>query len=196
MIELPDDIVPSGAQPRMVDMGFVQESAGGTAVRIERPGNRFEVDLSFPPMTAENARTFVSRLMLAKASGLRVEYPLLGQGQGVPGAPVVNGTDSGGRMLKLRGLTAGYMVKEGYWLNLIGSDGTRYLHLVTAPVRASATGTATLTVEPPLRIFPADGDDVELARPVIEGQVTSEASWALNPGEIVNGIGITVREAA
>lgn len=196
MIELPDGISPNMATPRMIDMGFVQESVGGTAVRIERPGNRFEVELSFPPMPAELARAVVARINRAKAIGIRVDYPLLGQGQGAPGNPVVDGTDSGGRTLKLRGLTPGYQVKEGYWLNLIGSDGTRYLHLVTAPAQANATGRATFPVEPPMRIFPGDGFAVNLSRPTIEGSVVSDATWGLGLGDIVHGIAITVREAA
>lgn len=196
MIELPDQIVPNGAAPRLIDNGFAQESAGGTAVRIDRPGSRWEVELSFPIMTGDDARLLAPRLARAKVVGLRVEYPLQGVSQGLPGAPEVNGTDSAGRVLKLRGLTAGYMVKEGYWLNLIGSDGTRYLHLVADPVRADAAGLAELAVEPPLRILPGDGDLVELAAPVIEGLVVSDLSWALSPGEFASGFSLTLREAA
>lgn len=196
MIELPHGVMPNSATPRLVDMGFVQQSAGGSATRIDRPGNRMEVEFTFPPMPADQARAVVARIARAKSAGIRVEYPLLGQDQGAPGSPVVNGTDSGGRTLKLRALTPGYVVKEGYWLNLIGPDGTLYLHLVAAPTNANASGQAVLTVEPPLRIFPADGALVNLTRPVIEGQLVSDASWDLALGDIVTGLKITVREAA
>ena len=196
MIELPEQIVPNGAQPTLIDFGFVQESAGGAALRIERPGNRWQVELTFPAMTGDDARLLALRMARAKNEGLRVEYPLQGVSQGVPGAPVVNGSDSGGRVLKLRGLTRGYMIKEGYWLNLIGSDGARYLHLVALPVRADAAGLAVLTVEPPLRIFPGDGNLAELAKPVIEGLVMSDVTWTLSPGGLAGGFSITLREAA
>lgn len=195
MIELPDHIVPNGAAPLLVDFGHSQESASGTMIRIERPGNRFQVELSFPPMVADDGRQLAVRLTRAKNEGLRVDYPLQGVSQGAPGAPVVNGTDSGGRVLKLRGLTVGHVVKEGYWLNLIGSDGVRYLHMVAGTVAVGSDGLATLAVEPPLRIFPADGDAVELARPVIEGQIVSDIGWALSPGELAGGFSLTLREA-
>lgn len=196
MIELPDGIMPNLAIPRLVDMGFVQQSAGGSATRIDRPGNRMEVEFTFPPMPAEQARAVISRIMRAKSAGIRIEYPLMGEDQGAPGVPVVDGSDSGGRTLKLRGLTPGYMAKEGFWLNLIGPDGTLYLHLVSQPVQASAFGKATITPEPPLRIFPADGAIVNLTRPVIEGQLVSEPTWTLGLGDIVTGLTFTVREAA
>lgn len=196
MIELPDGVVPNAATPRVVDFGFVQEAVGGSMTRIERPGTKFEVDLTFPPMVAATARVVVARLARARVAGLRIEYPLLGQGQGVPGNPVVDGTDSAGRVLKLRGMTVGYQAKEGYWLNLTGPDGARYLHQVSALATVDGTGKVTLAVEPPLRIFPGDGGAVELAAPVIEGLVVSETTWALNPGELVSGIALTLREAA
>ena len=105
MIELPSHIVPNSALPKQVDFGFVQEAAGGAMTRIDRPGNKFEVELGFPPMKAADARIFVARLNRARGQGLRVEYPLQGQSQGNPGSPVVDGTDSAGTTLKLRGLT-------------------------------------------------------------------------------------------
>jgi hypothetical protein len=196
VIELPDWAVPAAATPRVVDFGFVQEAVGGSMTRIERPGSKFEVDVSFPLMTAAKARVLVARIARARVQGLRIEYPLLGESQGNPGTPVVDGTDSAGRVLKLRGLALGYQVKEGYWLNLIGPDGARYLHQAAALVEADALGKAVLAVEPPLRIFPADGAAVELAAPVIEGLVVSDTAWALNPGALVNGIALTLREAA
>ena len=196
MIELPEDIHPNQANPRMIDFGFTQESAGGAAIRIDRPGNRYEVDLSFPVLTAEQARLLVSRLTRAKSEGLRVPYPLQWVSQGNPGSPVVDGSASAGRVLNLRDLAVGHAVREGYWLNVIGADGTRYLHCVTEPALIGADGLATLAVEPPLRAIPADGWEVELAVPVIEGLITSDIGWTLSPGGFASGISVTVREAA
>lgn len=196
MITLPDHIVPNGAQPLLLDHGFIQESAAGTALRIERPGNRWQVELTFPPMTADDGRLLAARLTQAKNSGLRVEYPLQGVSQGNPGAPVVDGTDSGGRVLKLAGLTVGHTIKEGYWLNATNADGDICLHQVAGTVVADSAGLAELAVEPPLRFFPGDGDAVELAVPVIEGVLVSDVTWALSPGAFANGFSLTLREAA
>ena len=195
MIEI-DDFPPSSAQVRMIDMGAVQESVGGTMTRIERPGNRFEVELEFPIGRGSDVRVLIARLTRAKNEGLRVEFPLQGVSQGNPGTPVVDGTDSSGRTLKLRGLTVGYQAKEGYWLSLVNSTGTRYLHQVSALATADGTGKATLTVEPPLRVFPGDGWTVLLGKPEVEGLVTSVVEWGLSPGQLTGGLGVTLREAA
>ena len=98
--------------------------------------------------------------------------PLLGETQGAPGSPVVDGTDSGGTTLKLKTASPGYVVKEGYWLTLVHA-GVYHLHRAAAVAVVGADGKATLTVEPPLRVFPANGDAVLLARPMIEGLVTA-----------------------
>ena len=195
MIEI-DDFPPSSAQVRMIDMGAVQESVGGTMTRIERPGNRFEVELEFPIGRGSDVRVLIARLTRAKNEGLRVEFPLQGVSQGNPGTPVVDGTDSSGRTLKLRGLTVGYQAKEGYWLSLVNSTGTRYLHQVSALATADGTGKATLAVEPPLRVFPGDGWTVLLGKPEVEGLVTSVVEWGLSPGQLTGGLGVTLREAA
>lgn len=194
MIELPDDIVPNAATPRLLDFGFVQETVGGGSFRIDRPGNRFEVELSFPPMTGETARIAIARLARAKTEGLRVPYPLQGVSQDALGTPLVDGADSGGIVLKLKGLVPGCLIKEGFWLDHAASDGSRRLHYVCQTVRAGADGKATLTVEPPMRAFPEDGDAVTLGEPVIEGVIVSDLSWQLSPGELASGIQITLRE--
>lgn len=197
MIELEHDHVPNSATARQIDMGGAQNAVGGTMLRINRPGNRFEVDLTFPIATSEGARVLVARLNRAISDGLRVEYPLQGVSQGDPGvAVVVDGNDSAGRTLKLRGLTVGHAVKEGFWLNLIDAGGTRYLHQASAFVLAGADGKAVLTIEPPLRVIPADGWAVELASPVVEGIVMSVVEWAMSPGQFISGLTVTLREAA
>lgn len=196
MILLPDGINPATATARLLDLGFVQEYAGGGSLRVDRPGNRFEVDLAFPLASGDDARVLVARLTRAKSAGLRVEYPLQGVSQGNPGSPVVDGTDSAGRTLKLRGLTKGYMAKEGYWLTLIDAAGNHYLHQVSALAVAASDGKAVLTVEPPLRLFPPDAAVVLLAKPLVEGYVTGVVEWGMVPGDLTGGLGVTLRESA
>lgn len=196
MITLPAGYDPASAHARLVDFGFVQDYVGGNSARIDRPGNRFEVDLTFPLATGEGARVLISRLTRAKSAGLRVEYPLQGVSQGSPGSPVVNGTDSAGRTLKLRGLLPGYTAGEGFWLTLVDGSDKRYLHQVSAQVIADGAGLATLTVEPPLRVFPGDGWVVLLAKPTIDGIVTNVVEWGMSPGDLTGGLGITLRESA
>ena len=196
MILLPEGFEPDGATARLIDMGFMQEFVGGGSERIDRPGNRFEVELAFPLAHSADVRVAVARLTRAKVQGLRVEYPLQGVAQGNPGSPVVDGTDSAGRTLKLRGLSVGYAAKEGYWLTLVSGTGQMFLHQVSALVVADGDGKAVLTIEPPLRKLPGDGWQVLLAKPMVEGLVTSVVQWGLAPGEITGGLGVTLREAA
>lgn len=196
MIVLPDWAIPNGASPQLMDFGIVLRPATGAAVtRIDRPGNRFQVQFSFPPMKADKARLVVSRLIAAKSDGLRIEYPLLGVKQGSPGSPVVDGTSAAGTSLPLRGLNPGYTAKEGFWLTVIDADGTYYLHNVRANVVAGSDGKATLTVSPMLRSELADGATVLLGKPMVEGLVTSDASWSLPTNHLIE-IGFTLEEAA
>ena len=173
MITLPASPAVRHCEVEPIDMGFTQRAANGAGLRIDRPGNRYRMVLEWPPLTYDQARVFEARLERARTAGLRHPVSLVGTGQGLPGAPVVNGSDSGGTTLKVRGCTAGYWFREGYWLN-VEVAGVRSLHRVAADVQVGAPGTATLTVEPPLPVFPADGDTVIADAPTIEGECSFE----------------------
>lgn len=198
MIELPDHYAPSAARVALVDFGFVQRPAlGGAMARINRPGSRFQIELSWPPMRADDARVLIRRLTAAKAEGLRVLFPLQGVSQGEPGASVVvDGGGAAGTSLPLRGLTPHYAVKEGWWLTAIDADDNRYLHQVAAPAAADGTGDVVLTVTPMLRAPLADGDVVLLAAPTVEGVVIEDIGWEQSPGALTSGIGCVIEEAA
>lgn len=193
---MPNDPAPNGAGVRPVDFGFNQEGALGGLTRIDRPGNCWEVDFTYPQLAADTARVYVARLNRAKREGLRIAFPLARLSQGNPGAPQVDGTDSAGRTLKLKGLTPGYTIKEGYWLTHVSAAGLRRLHNNSVVVAAGADGKAVLTIEPPLRAFPANNDAVQLAAPEIEGLVTSVVNWAIDAGGLFSGVNFTLHESA
>lgn len=198
MIILPEQYAPSAAKVALVDFGFVQRPAlGGAVARVNRPGSRWQIELTFPPMTADDARVLVRRLSAAKAEGLRVPFPLQGVSQGAPGPNVVvNGNGAAGVNLPLRGLTPGYAVKEGWWLTVIDSAGDYYLYQIAAPASANGGGQMTVTVTPMIRAPLADGNAVLLAEPLVEGVVVEGIGWDLVPGELVDGIGCVIEEAA
>lgn len=184
MIELDDQFVPNGVEPRLIDRGTVLR--GGASVRVDRAGSRYGTMLSFPPMVPQRSRVLIADLLRAKREGLRVEVQLLGEGQGIPGVPVVDGAGQSGASIAIRGLTPAYIAKKGFWLNLIEADGTRYLHNVSATAVADGTGAATVQIEPPLRAPFADGDTVELAKPMIEGFVDGEEwSWSVPVNHLI-----------
>lgn len=196
MIELPDSPAPNGVTATLLDFALVQRPASGAALQvIDRPGSRFQLEYGFPVMKADTARKFTVRLTKAKREGLRIGVPLLGVSQGIPGAPVVDGAGQSGTTLDVRGLTANYAFKEGFWMTVIDADGEGYLHQISAPGAADALGDAAISIEPALRAPFADGDEIELANPWVAGVVTSQVSWPMELGNFVR-LGFTLEEAA
>lgn len=169
-ILLPSSPGTRHARIEPIDTGFLQRNANGAAERIERPGSRYRVTFSWPVMTPDTARPFVVRLERGRRERVRVPISLLGESQGAPGSAVVNGSDSGGTTLKLRSATPGYVFKEGYWLTLVHAE-IYHLHKVSLQAIVAGDGTVTLQLEPPLRVFPADGAAVLIEQPWIEGFV-------------------------
>jgi hypothetical protein len=195
MITLPTGVTARSVKASLLDFGFINRpSSGAPAQRYDRLGSRYSMEFELPPLPGDVARVVKARLTKAKRDGLRMPVPLMGGQQGSPGAAVVDGTDSVGTLLKLRGLTPGWFAREGFWLNVTDADGALYLHDIAEPVRAASDGTAELTLGIPLRCVLADGAAVRIANPVIEGLVTSEVGWSDPVGRIVSGIAFTVEE--
>lgn len=186
MITLPAAPAPRSIEPALIDFGSVlKPPTGGKADRLNRKGNRYRALVSIPPMVAADARIFIARLLRAKTEGLRIALPLLVP-QGSPGAPVVNGAGQAGTTLNVRGLTAGYVAAEGYWLSVVDASGQHYLHNLGASSTASGGGTAALTITPELRVPFADGATIHLAAPMIEGLVQGEEwGWTLLADRLV-----------
>lgn len=197
MIQLPTSPAPNGVSPRLIDYGTVLRSPlGGASLRVDRAGSRFGAEISFPPMPPKTARIFVSRLLAAKSEGLRIEYPLLGEGQGIPGAPVVDGAGQAGMTLAVRGLTPHYACKEGFWLSIEDATGQHYLHNCRATVIADASGDAELSIVPALRVPFADGATIHLAKPRIEGLVDGdEFAWQIPVNRLI-ALSVMIEEAA
>ena len=167
MIELPEGVVPNNMVPALI--------------RVDRPGNRYRIAVSLPPL--ENAglgRVVVARLLQGKTEGMRIEYQLCGVDQGSPGEPRIKGADQAGRNILIDGCRPGYGVGEGYWLS-IETDGQHYLYNVAEPAVADGAGEMAIKLTPELRKPPADNDVVHLQHPMIEGAVRGEeASWQMS----------------
>lgn len=180
MIDLPGAPGARNVAASFIDAGFTLDGAlGGPSTRVDRKGSRFRAEVTFPPMIKSDADLFVSRLIQAKEEGLRMPYPLLGVSQGMPGLPVVDGSSPAGKTLPLRGLTTGYLFREGFWLSIEDAAGQHYLHNVTAPLRVTGTS-ANVPIIPALRVPFADGATVHLAKPMIEGIIEGETQdWLI-----------------
>lgn len=196
MITLPDGVGPGEASPSLLDFGFLQRTgSGGETTRINRLGSRYRVGFAFGPFYPALGNIMVSRLLAAKSEGIRLPYPLL-ESQGAPGAPVVDGAGQTGGTLALRGLTPGYVCREGYWLSIVDENGRHYLQNVRTGGRADATGDLSIGITPILRWPFADGAVVHLARPMVQGFVDGdEWSWRMSVDRVIP-IEFTVEEAA
>lgn len=186
----------AGATIRPAVPSFALRGARGQlAGLVVLPGAHYRIEARFPTMAPAAASRLQAQLELAKTEGLRMNLPLLGVSQGNPGSPVVDGSGAAGTALPLTGLTPGYVAKAGYWLTVIDADGARCLHRVAALAQADGSGEVELTLVTPLRTVLADGDVVLLARPTIDGFVTSDLDWDLAENRLVTGHGFTLEEA-
>lgn len=196
MIELGHPFSQASAKPQLVDPGYTLKSGGNAAsLRVDRPGMHYAAEFSLPVMTPDMGRVLASRLSRARSEGIRVAWPLIGAPQGSAGAPQVDGTDSAGTTLKVKGLTVGYLAREGYWLNVLDADGAHYLHQVQATVRADALGKATLAVWPPLRCVLANNAVVKLTGVQFEGVLSSGVSWEIAVDHLFSPPPIVIEEA-
>jgi hypothetical protein len=191
MIDLPDYPSPVSATPALVDFGaFLTPSLGGPVQRVERMGNRFQLSVTLPPLpNLQTGRQWVSRLVQGKQEGARMEWPLLGFEPGVPGPIKVAGAGQSGRTLNVDGATPNYAFREGQFFSLVIS-GQHYLYMVTTETFASNTsaGTATLAIEPMLRVSPPDNADCHFGQPMIEGFIMGDAfAWDM---ALANFVGI------
>lgn len=197
-ISLPTDPAPNGATPALRDFGGVLVPyLGGPEQRINRVGTRFILRATMPPLREDVARLFISRLLQARFDRLLMEWPLLDFDPGTPGAPLINAAVAGGSVIAIKGLTAGYQVKEGQFFSIV-HGGRRYMHMFTAAATANGSGLiSAATIFPMLRTNLAVNDVLEIAVPMIEGHVLpgDELSWEMDVARLV-GLSFSVVEAA
>lgn len=197
MIELPEDPFPVSASVALIDAGdTVGGAVGGADLRVDRPGSRYQIEVTYPPMRGSVGRLFVARLIRGKQLGIRIPYPLQGVNQGSPGSPVVDGADQQGKIVNLRGCTPGHVFKEGFWTSLEDANGHHYLDNVAETVRVEPDGTVALPLALALRTPFADGAIVHAAKPMIQGLVVGdEAQWQMALADFQQ-ISFTIKEAA
>lgn len=184
MITLPDFAVRGSATPVFLDAGFTQRGVASLG-RIDRKGSRYKLACTYGPFHPEQGRVMVSRLIAGKQEGLRIPYPLL-VSQGAPGLPVVDGAGHEGKTLPIRGLTPGYVCREGYWLSITDTAGRSYLHNVKTGGRADSSGELSVVLNELLRFPFVDGATINLAVPIVEGLVEGdEWAWSLSVDQVV-----------
>ncbi len=196
MITLPPEYRPREANPFLIDTGSIlRGSTGGAAGRLNRPGQRWGIEVVMPTMKQDKARAFSALMTVAKRDGLRLTLPLGGGERQGGGAGTVDGSGAAGTSLPVEGLTPGFMLRLGYWLAVENTAGERFVHQIAAPVRIGTDGKATITLTTALLTELADGDAVLISKPTIEGVVTSDVNWVLPVDRLVDGLSFRLEES-
>lgn len=130
---------------------------------VAHTGQRWEAEVSIPPIKRETAEVWVS--FLVSLQGVKGTFlmgdPIAatprGSASSAPGTPVVNGADQTGDSLTIDGCPAsatGYL-KAGDYIQL-GGGSAATLHKVLQDVNTNGAGQATLDLWPYIRNAPAD----------------------------------------
>ena len=130
---------------------------------FKNPGQRFEADITLPPMPRASAdvwNTFFIKLYGQYGTFLLGDPNAAtprGTASSSPGTPIVNGASQTGDQLVIDGATAsqtGYL-KAGDYIQL-GSGASAKFHKVLQDANSDGSGNVTLTIFPDLRSSPAD----------------------------------------
>lgn len=196
MIDLPLTPAPNNAVVQPLDFGNVlTPPTGGSLQRLNRMGNRYQVTFSMAPMRYEpHGRIWAARLTRAQTEGGRLRFFQPGLDVGDPGTPVVNGSGQLGSTMNLRGLTPGYVIREGQAWSVVRA-GRHYVLAAAADVQVPASGAVAVPLTQMIRALFHDGDVCHFVDPMIEGLLTGDAvSWALKPGRLAEGFSFTITE--
>lgn len=193
VLTLPSTPAPSGMGIELLTNKNVLVSAlGGDEQERQRKGSRYALTFTMPPMPYIDSMAWDDLMAEGATVLMKVHQP--GFDVGTPGAPRVNGAGQGGIFLIVDGLTPGYVVRKGQFLNVV-SAGQHFLYRSAADATANGSGQATLTLRTMLRYPPSDNDIVKLAEPMIEGFVRDMRSWEVGVDRLVQ-LQFTVRERA
>lgn len=193
VLALPSVPAPAGMGIELLTNKNVLVSAlGGDEQERQRKGSRYALTFTMPPMSYVTSMAW-DDLNAEGATVLMAVYQP-GFDVGSPGTPRVNGAGQGGIFLTVDGLTPGYVVRKGQFLNVV-TLGRHYLYRAAADATANASGQAQIQLRTMLRFPPQDNDVVKLAAPMIEGFVRDMKSWEVGVDRLV-AIQFKVRETA
>ena len=168
---------------------------------FKNPGQRFEADITLPPMSRADAEVW--NTFFIKLYGQYGTFLLGDPNSATPrgtasssaGTPVVNGASQTGDTLNIDGVPTsqtGYL-KAGDYIQL-GTGILSRLHMVVEDADTDSGGNATLSIEPALRTSPSD--DLAITVSNTKGVfrlVTNETEWDANSVSVY-GITFAVTE--
>ena len=155
---------------------------------IAHSGQRWEAEVTLPPLKRADAEEWVGFLMSLNGSKgtFLLNDPIGGTPRGsassAPGTPVVNGADQTGDSLTIDGCPAsatGYL-KRGDYIQL-GGGSTATLHKVLTDVDTDGSGQATIDIWPYIRNAPADDATVVVSNAKgLFRLATNQTDWSIN----------------
>ncbi len=188
IVTLPSSPAPSGATYTLVSKATEMSGPlGGPTQRVLRVGSRFKVEFELPALKYGDARQWLARFIAAEALPAAILFPQRGFQPFNPAASdfvrVVGAqtamTNTGG-VLNVGGGQPGFELVSGQFFHLSAqADGRRYIHQIVSDVAFASDGTATLAIQPPLRVVPTAADALEFVAPMIEGFITMGWNWQI-----------------
>lgn len=171
-LAFPTVTVPKRISLRAVNV--VAVSASPFTLRqqvVAHQGQRWEADVSLPPMRRTNAEQWVAFLLSLRGqlgTFLMSPFPCKARGGAgtAPGTPLVNGAGQTGGTLNLDGApasVAGYL-KAGDFIQLGSGSGAK-LHKVLADANSSAGGAVSVDIWPFITTAPADNSAIVVSSP-------------------------------
>ncbi|QQQ19837.1 hypothetical protein JIP62_07055 [Brevundimonas vitis] len=175
-------LLPRGTEfvMRPMSSAMPQRAAFGAGRRrMNRPGSHWALSVTVPPQCAAGAGVELAvDLISGDSQSILLPIPEA-MDAGPCGLPTVDGDGQAGSVLAMVGLTPRYPVRKGKFFSVI-HEGRRYVHWCTAETLADGDGKASVPIWPMMRIDFADGDVIEMARPMIEGEIDALPDLALD----------------
>lgn len=180
----------ASASPRYVDFGGIQKtSLGGEHQRVDRLGSRWACAYTLPPMNADEAAVWVSRLIRGLKEKAQYYFPQPGLTLPTPSAAVAMPALANSEFVVL-GSAGTY--KEGSFFSVV-HDGRGYVYQV---ITQNTVGSGQIGIQPPLRSTLTVGDAVSFADVKIEGYTGGNANtWSVDAAKKY-GISFEIEEAA
>lgn len=160
---------------------FTSPLSGAQQV-VELTGARWYATYNVPPLSAAQAGDWLA--FLTKLRGQANTFygfdPARTTAQGaLGGTPLVNGASQTGNSLVTDGWSASVtgVMKAGDYL-AYDTSSSRSLHMVVADANSNAGGNATFSIEPSIRVSPADDAAIITASPSCVMRLTADAvTW-------------------
>jgi hypothetical protein len=162
-------------------------------------GQWWEAEMTFPPMKradAEQVAAFLLKLN-GRFGTFLMGDPVNTQPRGVAtGVPLVNGAGQTGNQLATDGWTPNItgILRAGDWVQL-GTGANSRLYKVLDDVNSNASGEATLTLFPNLRVSPNNNDALFLNAPKGQWRLSAnDVGYNIETGQVY-GITLACMEA-